>query len=123
MASNYPSDEVQRLLGIIMTHCDNEDSAVRQRQLRQWKQLKLFWQGFQNTWYSEVAHDWRIADDSAAEDNTAQGAYDKPVNIFRAYLESIMAALSITVPPVKCYPDDADSTLDLITAKSGDKIA
>ena len=84
--------------------------------------MKLFWEGFQNVWYSEVAHDWRIWDE-AQDQNTDQGYYDKPVNVFRAYLESIIAALSIIVPPVKCYPDDADNSLDLITARAGDQIA
>jgi ssDNA-binding Zn-finger/Zn-ribbon topoisomerase 1 len=116
-------ETVQVLLKEVYDHFNNEDTAVRERQLRQWKQLKLLWEGFQKTWYSEVAHDWRIWDDETADDSTGQAYYDKPVNVFRAYLESIMAALSVTVPPVKCYPDDADNTLDLSTARAGDKIA
>src|SRR6185295_2175368 len=42
---------------------------------------------------------------------------------FKAYLESIIAALSVSVPSIKCFPDNADDTLDLATAKAGDKIA
>src|SRR5207249_141929 len=97
-----------------------EDTSVRERQIRTWKRLKLFWEGFQKTWYSEVAHDWRIDTDS---DESEQSYYDKPVNVFRAYLESIIAALSVTVPPIKCFPDDDDNTLDLSTARAGDKLA
>lgn len=122
MSNKLPSDEIQRLLKVCVDHFDKEDRAVREKQIRTWRRLKLFWEGFQQTWYSETAHDWRIWDETTIDD-TGQSAYDKPVNIFRAYLESIIAALSITVPPVKCYPDDADSTLDLTTAKAGDKIA
>lgn len=120
--AKLPSDEIQRLLKEVITHFNKEDRSVRERQIRQWRRLKLFWEGFHKTWYSEVAHDWRIWDETQIEDNN-QSYYDKPVNIFRAYLESIIAALSVTVPPVKCYPDDADDTLDLSTAKAGDKIA
>jgi len=121
MAKKY-DEEIQRLLKEVVSHFDGEDREIRERQIRTWRRLKLFWEGFQKTWYSEVAHDWRIWDDTQSED-TQQSYYDKPINVFRAYLESIIAALSVVVPPVKCYPDDADNTLDLATAKAGDKIA
>jgi ssDNA-binding Zn-finger/Zn-ribbon topoisomerase 1 len=117
------SPETELLLKKVITHFSKEDQSIRERQLMTWRRLKLFWEGFSQTWYSEVAHDWRIWDETANSDDTGQASYDKPVNIFRAYLESIIAALSVTVPPVKCFPDDADNTLDLSTAKAGDKIA
>lgn len=117
------SPEIQALLKTVVESCDSEDRAVRERQLRTWRRLKLLWEGYSNVWWNEVAHDWRIwtiqQDDNSDGD---QAAYDKPVNIFRAYLESIIAALSVTVPQIKCYPDDADNVLDLSTARGGDKI-
>jgi len=115
-------EEIQCLLKEVVDHFDKEDRQIRERQIRTWRRLKLFWEGFQKAWYSEVAHDWRIWDEVQTDD-TQQSYYDKPINVFRAYLESIIAALSVTVPPIKCYPDDADSNLDLATAKAGDKIA
>lgn len=118
-----PEEEIQQLLKEVVTHFDKEDTAVRERQIRTWRRLKLFWEGFQKAWYSEVAHDWRIWNEETDDSDTDQSYYDKPINVFRAYLESIIAALSITVPPIKCYPDDADNGLDLSTAKAGDKIA
>lgn len=117
-------DEHKQLLQQVIEHFDNEDKAVRQRQIKTWRKLKLMWEGWTNIWYDEVAHDWRIFDQQvAAEASSDQIYYDKPVNVFRAYLESIIAALSITVPPIKCFPDDADDSLDLLTAKAGDKIS
>lgn len=116
-------DKEKRLLKTVADHFDKEDRAVRERQLRMWRRLKLVWNGFQRVWYSEVAHDWRIWDEQTNTSDNDEAFYDKPVNVFRAYLESIIAALSITVPPIKCYPDDADNSLDLMTAKAGDKIA
>lgn len=115
-------EETQCSLKEVISHFDREDRQIRERQIRTWRRLKLFWEGFQKAWYSEVAHDWRIWDEVQTDD-TQQSYYDKPINVFRAYLESIIAALSVTVPPIKCYPDDADNTLDLATAKAGDKIA
>jgi len=117
------SDEHKKLLKHIVDHFDEEDRSVRDRQIRQWRRLKLLWENVQHTYYSEVAHDWRIPETERVGEDSDQGYYDKPVNLFRAYLESIIAALSVTVPPITCYPDDADNPLDVTTAKAGDKIA
>jgi len=116
-------EEIQRLLKSVAQHFDEEDRAARERQLRNWRRLKLLWEGFTRVWYSEVAHDWRIWDEQIGNADNDQAFYDKPINVFRAYLESIIAALSITIPNIKCYPDDADNSLDLSTAKAGDKIS
>jgi len=102
---------------------DKEDVFVRERQLRQARQMKLLWAGFSNIWYSEVAHDWRIGNSSDYLDADTSAYYDKPINVFRAYLESIIAALGAQVPNIDCSPDDADNALDISTAKAGNKIA
>jgi hypothetical protein len=115
--------EIIALLRKLKSEFEIEDTIVRERQIRTWRRLKLFWEGLHRTWYSETAHDWRIWDQETVIDDTQQDYYDKPINVFRAYIESIIAALSVVVPPVKCYPDDADNNLDLQTAKAGDRIA
>lgn len=118
------SEEVKRLLKEVADHFDKEDTSVRERQILTWRRMKLFWEGFQKVWYSEIAHDWRVWDEIQDSNGSKdQSYYDKPVNVFRAYLESIIAALSVIVPPVKCYPDDAENSLDVSTAHAGDKIA
>jgi hypothetical protein len=116
-------EETKRLLKQLIDHFDDEDRGVRDRQIRTWRRLKLLWENMQHTYYSEVAHDWRIPETEKTGGDSDQGYYDKPVNVFRAYLESIIAALSVTVPPVTCYPDDAENPLDVTTAKAGNKIA
>lgn len=122
MAKEETPERIQKLLKTIYDDCVKEDTASRERQIRKWRRLKLLWEGFSRVWFSEVAHDWRVWDNTINNDDD-QAYYDKPVNVFKAYLESIIAALSVTVPPVKCYPDDADNTLDLATARAGDKIS
>jgi hypothetical protein len=114
------SDETKKQLKTIVDHFEGEDRATRNRQVRTWRRLKFLWDNLQYHYYSEVAHDWRVPEPDRTDD---QSYYDKPVNVFRAYLESIIAALSITVPAVTCFPDDADNPLDLTTAKAGNKIA
>jgi hypothetical protein len=121
MADNLPDKKIQDLLKQVVDHFDREDRPVRERQIRLWKRLKYYWGGFEKIYWSEIAHDWRVFDEQSAGNNDA-AYYDKPINVFRAYLESIIAALSVTVPGVTCFPDDADNPLDLSTAKAGDKI-
>jgi hypothetical protein len=116
-------ERIKNLLKTVATNFDQEDRAARERQLRNWRRLKLLWEGFQRVWYSEVAHDWRIWDEEISNADNDQAFYDKPINVFRAYLESLIAALSITIPAIKCFPDDAENPIDLSTAKAGDKIA
>lgn len=117
------TEKIQLLLKEVLDHFEKEDTAVRERQILLWKKLKYYWAGYQRIWWSEVAHDWRVFDEQTATDSNDGAYYDKPINVFRAYLESIIAALSITIPSVRCYPDDADNPLDTATAKAGDKIA
>lgn len=117
------TEEEQKDLKTVLDFFEDEDRATRDRQLRSWRRLKLLWDGFSRTWYSEVAHDWRVWDEQQVNDANQQDYYNKPINVFRAYLESIIAALSVSIPSVRCYPDDADNPLDLLTAKAGDKIS
>lgn len=117
-------DRTKRLLAECVEHFEKEDKAARENQIAKWRGLKLLWDSIRSSYYDEVAHDWRLPQGGGNEnENDQQEAYDKPVNVFRAYLESIIAALSVTIPPVKCYPDDADDALDLITAKTCDRVA
>ena len=122
-SDNIPED-IQKLLKIVADHFDGEDRSVREKQIRTWRQLKLYWNNISNIWYDEVAHDWRIWNqDNQNNANEEAAYYDKNINVFRAYLESIIAALSVSVPQIKCTPDDADNALDILTAKAGDRIA
>src|SRR6266853_275664 len=107
MAKKQVSEEVQLLLMSVFDHFDKEDDSVRQRQIRDWRKLKYFWDGFTNVWYSEIAHDWRVWDREVDFQN--QDYYDKSINMFKALLESITAALSVNTPNIVCYPDDAES--------------
>ena len=120
METSKVSEPLQKALKTLLDHYDDEDKAVRERQIKEWKRLKLYWDGYPNIWYDEVAHDWRIYGEKDQTDD--QSYYNKPQNVFKAYLESIIAALSITIPPIACLPADADHILDVNTAKVGDKI-
>ena len=118
-------EETKRLLKTVVDHFDQEDRAVRERQLRYCRRLKLYWNNFSQIYWSETARDYRIFN-GGNEQYGADGDqdyYDRPVNIFKALLETVIAALSIDIPGVSCAPDNADNPDDLSTAKAGDKIA
>lgn len=116
-------DECSHLLKTVADYFDKEDRMTRERQIRHWRRLKLYWNNFSQIYWSEVAHDYRIYNRDVNATDTDQDYYDKPVNIFKAFLETIIAALSVQIPAIACVPDDADSTLDISTAKAGDEIA
>lgn len=122
MAKKKYNEEIQRLLKQVIDHFDEEERSVRQRQIRTWRRLKILWDGFRNQYYNEVAHDWRVPPNLDANQDSDQAYYDKPINVLRAYLESIIAALSVTVPKLRTYPDDAKNSLDLLTARASDQI-
>lgn len=122
MDNNLPSKEVQDALKNLFDHFEREDKPTRERLLRIYRQLKFYWQGFLRIWYDEVAHDWRVWDQIQEDVDDQNEYYDKPINVFRAYLESIIAALSVTTPKPICFPDDAENALDITTARAGDKI-
>lgn len=103
---------------------EKEDQSTRDRQIKQWRRLKLYWNGLQRVWWDEAAHDWRVwSREDDTDSNNYSDDYDKPVNVFRAYLESIIAALSVNIPAIACIPDDPTNPLDVSTAKAGEKIA
>ena len=118
------SDEEIDAIKAIIDDFENEDRSVRERQIRDWKRLELMWAGYNNIYWDYVAHDWQIwgAGGEAGTDDNQGGYYDKNINVFRAYGETVFAALSTLVPPIKCLPDDADNTNDVLTAKAGSKI-
>jgi hypothetical protein len=118
-----PDPEIADLLKTVVDHFDKEDRYTRERQIRHWRRLKLYWNNFSQIYWSETAHDYRVYNRDLNSTDSDQDYYDRPVNVFKAFLETIIAALSIQIPAINCVPDDADNPLDLSTAKSGDKIA
>lgn len=124
MHKELPSATIQKSLKTISDWVQLDDMAVRERQIRISRQLKFYWDGITNIWWSDVAHDWQIWNQQTYANSYQDAAfYDKRANVFKAYLESIVAALSVTVPPIRCAPDDANNALDVSTASNGNKVA
>lgn len=117
-------EKIEELLSSVVKHFDSEDRIVREYQLRKIRRLKLYWNSFSQIYWSETARDYRIfGNDPASDDSGDQAYYDKPINVFRAFLETIIAAMSIQIPAARCVPDDADNPNDIATAKAGNVIS
>jgi hypothetical protein len=118
------TEEEKSLLKTVVEHFEDEDLATRVYKLRHIRRLKLYWNSISQIYWSESNGDYRIfGSEESANAGSDQGYYDRPVNVFRAFLETIIAALSIEIPGISCSPDDADNAADQATAKAGDKIA
>lgn len=121
--SSETKEQIEDLLSSCVKHFDQEDRIVREFQLRKIRRLKLYWNSFSQIYWSDVAKDYRVfGADNINNDSQDQAYYDKPVNVFRALLETIIAALSIQIPSPHCVPDDADNPNDISTAKAGNVI-
>jgi hypothetical protein len=90
-------DETARLLKQIVDHFDDEDRAVRDRQIRTWRRLKLLWKIFRMSITSEVGM-IGVSPKLSAQEKIRSGFYDKPVNVYRAYLNPLLLFQVITVP-------------------------
>lgn len=122
---SYKETDAEKIdFKVLTDYVDQEDNDVREAQVRYWKRLKYYWNNFSQVFWSDRDGDYRIwgRDDSGSA-SSDQAYYDRPVNVFKAFLETIIAALSIQIPSVSCVPDDADNPLDLSTAKAGNIIS
>lgn len=123
-SGKYTEDDPLKIdLKTICDKVDKEDLSTRQIQIRYWKRLKYYWNNFSQVFWSEQEGSYKIwGQDTGSDGNNDQAYYDRPVNVFKAFLETIIAALSVNIPAISCVPDDADNPNDLSTAKAGNKI-
>lgn len=122
------TDEIQDSLKNIVKSCEDEDKEIRKHMMRQWKKNEEFWHGVQYLFWSDRDDAWRSpADmnwDLNEEDQSQVGSFsDKVIDIFRAHGEAIISALAAQVPAIRFLPDDADSSSDLMTARTYSRIA
>jgi len=102
------------------------DRFNRDRIIRQCRKRENYWNGNQYLFWSDVAHDWRNPEDFLEEYpqyTIDPSDYAKSVNLYAAHGEAVIAALSTGVPYTKFQPDDADSDVDINTAKAFNSIA
>lgn len=123
-------EELKKALLDVVRHCEKEDDWVRKQQIQEWKKLERFWHGLQFIYWSESAQDWispiNTRFDTLSEEHREDSEgpfYDYVINIYRAYGESIIAALAARVPTVRFPPDDAENDDDVTTSTTYSKIS
>lgn len=114
-----PTD-VKNFLMDCVKNCELEDEYIRSLQVKTWKKLEEYWHGIQFLFWSEIAQDWATPENGiqvgivGEETRDSVGPfYDYVINIYKAHGESIIAALSQSIPGVEWFPDDADNTDDV----------
>lgn len=114
------------LLKSVVDIYEGQDKQERSFRVREWKELELMFRGFQRLIYDEVSKDFVTPEGllkRAQEEGINPKIYDRVVNIYKAHLESIIAAVTSAYPTTRFFPEDAEEPLDITTAKEYSKIA
>ena len=116
--------ELQESVTTIVDMYRRANKPYRQKKIPEWRKAELYWSGIQRIWWSDADGDWRYpAIAGEAEIDEVGDLNDRTVNIYRAHGESIIAALSVSAPGVRFFPDDAEDEDDIRTAAAYEKIA
>jgi len=114
--SDIDDENVHRCTLTLFEEYKKEEQDIRETRIAFWKKLENYFDGIQNIFFDYGARDWRRVDSTNPVFDP--NLYDKIVNIYRAHGESIIAALSVKLPRVIFYPDDADNVEDVDTARA-----
>lgn len=117
-------DDINDLLLELVKYAEKEDEDLRFNLIRMCKRNDFYFNNIQRIFFDESARDFRTFD-SVLDELAKFGAADdiKTINIYRAFLESLVAALSVDLPGVEFAPDDAEDPDDIETAETYSKIA
>lgn len=102
------------------------DQPVREFLIRNWRKHELFWEGIQNLIFDGMTlqpASQTLVNMGETADEFDPYYYDKIVNIYRAYGESVIAALTQEVPPVVFPPVDAANVNDVRTSEAYNRIS
>jgi hypothetical protein len=112
-------EDISRILLQLMKTAEEEDHDFRFTLLNIWRRNTLYFNNVLNIFYDPVAKDYRTFE-SAYENMQAQAPTNdiKQINVYRAYAESMIAALSVAIPSVHYLPEDAENPDDIETAKT-----
>lgn len=118
-------DQKTKLLSAI-NNLDQADKPERDRWIPIWRKLEYMWSGWQKITWDPSVRDWRSSYDLMLSGDMANLQPEdlfRNVNIYRALLESNVAALSASLPNVRFFPEDADTPEDVTTARAYSKIS
>lgn len=108
-------EELGKSLLDLLKMAREDDRFVRDDYLRVWKRLEFYWNNILDIFMDPIARDWRVPDWNQLEEDGETPP--RLINIYRPHGEAIVAALSVSIPSVVFYPDDADNPDDVEAAK------
>lgn len=116
-------DNIQRLVGIVDA-LQLEDKSNRLEYLREIKRRELYTQDHQFLFWDEQSEDF-IYDPAELGERTGldPSLFNRHYNIYRGYLESIVAALSVATPSIQFLPQDGDNVDDIRAARAKSRAA
>jgi hypothetical protein len=128
IANPLPSEEVDinahitglspELVGCftdILRNCENEDQGAYWALVQKWTRLEYYFNNIVGIFWDASsaggAGSWRIPDwDQLEEEGDIE---PRIIAIYRAHAEAIIAALSVDIPSIVFFPDDADEPMDI----------
>lgn len=119
-------EQVKKILGALVNRAYDEERPTRELMIRRYKKLNLMWTGNQYAVWDESAGDYRTLDQLGEvldELEIDPAAYNRPVNVFRAWGESIVGALTTGTPRTKFMPRSMSSADDISTARGFESIS
>lgn len=117
------NERIKTLLSELFEIAEREDETFRYRMLQVCKRNNLYFDNIQRIFFDEVARDYRTVDSALTELEKTYGSEDiKTINIYRAFAESLIAALSVSTPLVEFTPDDAENEFDIQTSEAYSRI-
>jgi len=113
-------EEWKGLLTTLLSRCVLEDEAVHYAWVRKAKRLELYFNNIVTLFWDNLQNDWSIPN---WDEKESEGIPPRIINIYRPHGESIIAALSVGVPAVLFFPDDADNPDDIEKAEAYSSLA
>jgi len=107
----------------LITIAEEEDKDLRIPLVNIYKRNTYYFNNIQNIFFDPIARDYRNINTVLEElqKNGINGNV-KIINVYRAWIESIIAALSVETPTVEFAPEDADNPDDVESAKAFENI-
>ena len=68
--------DISASLRSVVDHFEKIDMPTRERQIRHWQRLKLYWNNFSQIYWSESANDYRVYNNENQSPDD-QGYYDR----------------------------------------------
>lgn len=118
------NEELNKMLMDLVEEAEKEDIELRWSLLAKYKRNDYYFNNIQKLFYDETAKDFKDINSIVDSLKDITGVDDiKTINIYRAYAESIISALSVQPPSVEFTPDDAQNPDDVQTAEAYSRIS